>query len=644
MIYYSIELVSAFLFFAVLILVYNLRTVIESYHKESFSYITTGLTIIALSSIAAVLEQQNVFINIPFLNEAMFFQLLYWIGMITGMTLLLSGVSNWLPVYRKHLKFNSQELIKLEIFKKIEQLIRFESRNNIILLQALELINKHYNFTESSCFLFSQKEKKMNLLGAVVSDSNSDTRSNFIHFHNTAIADSIENKSIKLIYITESHYSAPDLILPMEVNGKLLGALCFYNDQIFDAQCITNLKLVIDILTQKLHQTSKDLQHKALTNQAAWNNKIDSSVDTAKTLKENINPLKKLLQSEFPVDYLSVSFAHQGKNPKLTVSENNQVLENLSNSCNNKNELECYVLNMNLPVVIDNLDIETDFIVDLVALQNDMKSIAACPITNSRGQIGVIVVGSKKYKAFSKLSLQYIKLMNSKLERLIENSLQKMQENREFSRRNSLKVLRNSAMSIAQSSVIYKNVADFLVKELKASFVRVSLFDQDKRFLNSQVVSTVHEFSFITPYDATMMLSLMPNHQEVLQQRKTVTVLEPTSTNDELSMEQRQIFGDVLSQYIITPVYHDSLIVGVITIGHTSDEIKIGERDICLVEDAASILTIHMYMNKQKISIRKMQKQLHNKRLSDIKEQQQKQNIKSSERISNILQNEFIGN
>ena len=70
-----------------------------------------------------------------------------------------------------------------------------------------------------------------------------------------------------------------------------------------------------------------------------------------KTLKENMSALKNLLLSEFNVDYLSITYTYQGKHPKLTVGENNQVFEDLTSLLTQKNELEQYVLEKNSQVL-----------------------------------------------------------------------------------------------------------------------------------------------------------------------------------------------------------------------------------------------------------------------------------------------------
>ena len=641
---YTIEFISSVFFFAGLIVVYNLRDIISNDNKTSFHNITAGLITLSLCSIVSVFEQQQLFTRVPFLNIPIFFQLLYWIGMITGLTMLLNGVSNWLPVYRKHLKYNINELNKSELFKQIEQLIRFENRNHVILLQALEMINKQYNFTESGCHLFSQQEKKMIFLGAADKENNTEIKSQKIHFYNSAIVDSIQNNNIKLVYITESFNSIPDLLLPMEVNNKLLGAFSFYAELPIDEQSVTSLKLIIDILSDKLYRDSKDIQNESNKRREEWLDNINDSIDNTKTLKENISRVKQLLQSEIGIDYLSISYIHQGKKHNLKISDNNQVLESLMDSYSEQNEIEQYVLNTNLPVVINNLDIETDFIVDLVALQNDMKSMAACPISNSHEQVGVIVVGSKKYQNFSKNSLQYVSILNNNLERLITNSQYKLLEKSESLRRSTLNKLLFDTTTNMSSAQLYKKVSDFIAKELNASMVRISLFGQDKRFLTSQVLSAAEKSPITTSEDATMMLSLMPNHQKVLQLRKTISVLADETATKESKMEQRQIFGNDLSHYMVTPLFNGRMIYGVITVGYTSDKCVVTPNDVLIVEDAAAILTIQNKINRQAIKIKNMQTQLQPKKVQKIKEHFQKQNIKSSRRITNLRQEELIGN
>ncbi len=627
---YTFEFVSVILFFAGLIIIYNLRSIIESDNKQSYRYMAVGLSVLSLSSLASVIVQQTISAQFMLQHNSIFIQVMYWIGMITGFTLLMSGVSSWLPVYRKKLKYNRLEINKLELFKKIEQLIRFENRNNVILFQAIELMLKQYSFNEVGCFLYSQKNKKMTFLGAADNKDNSSFNSQKIQFDNESILKSLQEKNLELVYNSTAQKHSPDLLLPMVIDDKLLGLFCFYSDDEIEKQSVSNLQLILEILSTKLIEDAAAIKNDSMLCQMKWQQKVNESIGSTKTVKESILLCKTLLQDMLAVEFLTITFPLQGKFCKHTVAENNLVLENLNYEFSNKYELEQYVLQNNIPVIIDNLDIETDFIVDIHALKSDMKSIIAFPISQENGQVGVVVGASKQYDAFTNVSLQYFKSMHPLFERLILNSIRYRQDKSDYTRRASLKKLLQSFVSKTSSQVVYKKISDHLTTELQAKIVRISLFDSDNRFLNSQVMSTSANDTFVTPDDATMMLDLMPNHRKVLMTRETVHADTHNSEVTELQLELRQIYGDKLTNITIVPFYFESKIVGVITVGKSDESSVMTAGEIRYVEDIASMLTIHSHINQQSAQLQSLKKHLQQNRNLDKSRLDPLHNLKSS--------------
>ena len=87
---------------AALVLVARFRKLLRAEHRQSYDYIGAGLVILTLISLARMYYNLGVFGSLSFVSDPLFFRLITWIGIITGMTLTVSGVADWLPLSREY--------------------------------------------------------------------------------------------------------------------------------------------------------------------------------------------------------------------------------------------------------------------------------------------------------------------------------------------------------------------------------------------------------------------------------------------------------------------------------------------------------------------------------------------------------------
>ena len=600
-----IEIFSSILFFMGLLAVYNLREIFIKYNKHSFIQISLGLATLSFSSSFAQIFVNNLASEIAQFVNPLFFQMIYWIGIISGIALLVNGTSVWLPIYKKEKIIEQNNYKKIEIFKKIEQLIRFENRNNIILLQTLELILNQYNFEEVGCYLYSQHEKQFRYIGAATSSTEESIKSDKINFAYSNLEISLEDENYNAIVKSESTSNIPQLVLPIVTHNKLLGLVCIYAQNEIDNASIINLKLILEIISTKMYNDSLAIQHKSEIAKRNWTQKVDQTLDTSLDIIENMRRCKILLQEKLPVDFMSVSFSYNNKNPKYLIAHNNQVLEDLTNVFTESSELENYVVQTNIPVVISNLETETYFQADMIALQNDIKSIAALPIILPNKDKAVFVVGSNEYNAFSNYDIDLLDLVNDRFGIIIINKLNQLKENSDYFRQQHLDKILNRALTSNIARNFYQEITDFLTNELGIAFVRISTFDTDKRFLNSQALTVVNQVTQVTPSDATLMLALMPSHRRVIQTRNRVVTTQTKENQNEFFLEQRQVYGEGIASLVITPFFSEGMMCGVITGGIESESQKLSQSQIKLIDDTIRVLnTFSLYMSRIQEQIR----------------------------------------
>ena len=100
------DFAGAVVFLLALIAVSRFSRYITAQDREAYNHVVTGLVILAIISLSKIYSDAGLFSRAPFVSEPLFFQLLFWIGIITGLAFLISGVTNWVPLSRSYRKYN----------------------------------------------------------------------------------------------------------------------------------------------------------------------------------------------------------------------------------------------------------------------------------------------------------------------------------------------------------------------------------------------------------------------------------------------------------------------------------------------------------------------------------------------------------
>jgi hypothetical protein len=146
--------------------------------------------------------------------------------------------------------------------------------------------------------------------------------------------------------------------------------------------------------------------------------------------------------------------------------------------------------------------------------------------------------------------------------------------------------------------------ARLLIDEVKADAVRISTIDRSGAFMESQTLELRHSVDGMIPVNdtlptggmipdnGTMVLSLMPRHEEVIRtartiQARTVDAIAPMS-----EMEINQVFGASFRVACLVPISKDNKVIGIISLGATPQSSRYKEQDILFSASVAEILAM----------------------------------------------------
>ena len=219
----AIDLVVSLFFLCALILVARSRKRLTSEGTESYRYISSGLVILTLMVVSRLYSTIGAFHPIPLLNDPVFYRLIFWIGIITGLTMLVSGISSWLPLSQTHRKLDRERLRGLDFVKRVEQLAGIERRSPVVLSKELQYMVEHFGLRDGAVYIYSRRRQKPVFLSSSGSARMSEADLEKISF-DVNLADNLSNKDLSggngIVTEVPSGITRPDLSLPVVAGGK----------------------------------------------------------------------------------------------------------------------------------------------------------------------------------------------------------------------------------------------------------------------------------------------------------------------------------------------------------------------------------------------------------------------------------------
>ncbi|MBU0984472.1 MAG: hypothetical protein KKA42_11415, partial [candidate division Zixibacteria bacterium] len=157
----TVNWAASLFFLLALVMVFRFRKQISAESVATYNEIGGGLVILALVMLGRVYGDLGVFSSVPFLSDPVFYDLISWIGIITGSLLVVTGVSNWLPLARHHRKFNEARIRRLELLRRVEQLVRVETRLDQILTTTADYLVTYFDFADVAVAKYSVNRRRL---------------------------------------------------------------------------------------------------------------------------------------------------------------------------------------------------------------------------------------------------------------------------------------------------------------------------------------------------------------------------------------------------------------------------------------------------------------------------------------------------
>ncbi|UCC44675.1 MAG: hypothetical protein JSU65_01735, partial [Candidatus Zixiibacteriota bacterium] len=548
----TIDWFFAFLLLAALFLIIRFRRHLRTGGTTSYNQIITGIAILAVTQMARVYYNAGLWRDVAFISEPLFYQLITWIAVITGCTLLLSGISVWLPIAREHRKHSRQKVLRLEFLKKVEQLVSLDTRLDPILSTTLEYMREHYGFRAGAVMKYSRRQRR---LSHVSTTGNLNLRPanmfqlSFSEDGWQKYLDGTPAQSAGIIRGLQTLGGHPGVILPIAIENA---PACFFVlwkglDTELTHEDELNLKTAVDVIARKIESDRLRIQAQVLQHKERWQQKARECVKSVSDLREGLNAIVGHVRQLLRFDLISLVAADSQTDRVLRMSAgwDGALLIEQNVERPRENTITGSLLKETGVVSVLDINGRNDTQLDHFLATYRPKTVSAHSKCGPRVSIA-LVIASGKPQAWSQDQVKTVGGISAALTPLIqieENRLVRLDYQRRLDRiRGFLNVVNASFDFKASCQYASRMLAD----ELEADLVRISELDASGRFLESRALEMSRPIVGMVPDDGAMILSVMPQHDTVRKTGRTVVVGRDRSSPSLAGVEGRQMFGSAI--------------------------------------------------------------------------------------------------
>ena len=233
------------------------RRRLRALDRGAYRHFSAGLVLMTIATLLRIYSSAGLLDLIPFLAEPLFNQLLTWVFVITGMTLIISGLAGWLPIARR-LQVNDQErLARLEIFRHIEQLASIEPRVEPFMQAVLRHLVRDLGFSGGLVFTCTASGDRVRILDQQGLPHSVDT----LTLRRGGSSGVRIVDSLSMCNLPDA-VGAPSFVLPVSVAGAVRAAFVLYSDddRAISHEAALDLRLAADIISRRIADSTRVLQ------------------------------------------------------------------------------------------------------------------------------------------------------------------------------------------------------------------------------------------------------------------------------------------------------------------------------------------------------------------------------------------------
>ncbi|HKK20882.1 MAG TPA: hypothetical protein VJ983_05360 [candidate division Zixibacteria bacterium] len=565
-------------------------------HGEGYRNIAAGLVILNFASLLRIYYEQAMLASVPFLAEPLFFRLTYWTFVLTGATLLVSGMSSWLPIARKSRQFNFERVQRLELLKQLRQLVRVESRIPVVLEKSLAHMISDYQLQCGQVYAISQTTGAVKL---IASECPSEDEDHPMPVLAGAIRSTLSNGDLKHVTpgsLTDGDSTSPSELVPVTVGTKpsALFVLWTTADEQLHDEDKTILKLAADIIADQVELERTGARRAFDTELQRERESLKRAVARDSDIKSTMTTLAGHLRRaiDFDIMQLAVEFA-DGGTERLTLGENLAVLSEKNVTMNDVGSvLDCLPKGVNVSAI--DVTSRQELTDSQILRAGDIRTLVVISTKESAGSSqGTILLGLNDSLRLSPKQSAYLNMFSEVLtERLSREDLSR-QIVAAQARSEKFESLVRASADDRSTGEFLGAVAAFIGRELKADAVRIVTRDADKAFVTSQALCLNRSAEPVIPGNGSLILSLMPGLSAVLETGRSTAIDQNDPERMITEVEASQIFVSGMTFGLMVPIQLSRRTVGAVLVAADNRE-AISTESLRFVETVTAVLGMRL--------------------------------------------------
>ncbi len=565
-------------------------------HGEGYRNIAAGLVILNFASLLRIYYEQAMLVSIPFLAEPLFFRLTYWTFVLTGATLLVSGMSSWLPIARKSRQFNFERVQRLELLKQLRQLVRVESRIPVVLEKSLAHMISDYQLQCGQVYAISQTTGAVRLIASERPIDAEDCRMPVL---DDAIQSTLANGDLKHVApgsLTDGDSTPPSELIPVSVGTKpsALFVLWTKADEQLQDEDRTILKLAADIIADQIalerSEARRAFDAELLRERESLGKAVAGDSDIKSAMTTFAENLRRIV--DFGIMQLVVEFA-DGGTERHTLGDNLALLSEKNVSLNDVASVtNCLPKGVNVSAI--DVTSRKELTGCQILRAGDIRTLVVISTEESAGSSrGTILLGRDDLLRLSPKQSAYLGMFSEVLtDRLSREDLSRQIEAAR-ARSEKFEGLVRASADDRPTVEFLGTVAAFIGRELKADAVRIVTKDADEGFVTSRALCLTQSAEPVIPDNGSLILSLMPGLSAVLETGRSMAIDQNDPERMITAVEASQIFVAEMTFGLLVPIQLNRRTVGAVLVAAANRE-AISAESLRFVETVTATLGMRL--------------------------------------------------
>jgi GAF domain-containing protein len=605
----------ALFFVFALILVLKSKKHIWGDSTEAYTNISGGLAILAVATLTRVYHDLGMFGRVPFLSEDMFFEIAAWIGTITGAAFLVSGVSNWLPLARQNRRYNKQRIVRLELLRKVEQLVGVETRLDTILSTTLQYMVEHFSFAYGAVCKYSNRHHRLSFTSATDTfpgDGRELERLRLDKGRLDMLAEGALDNPSALFAERPRRLKRPTCVLPIIVGSRPAGFFLLWSEgrAEYDSDDNQTLRLAVDVIARKVENDRVRLEHEATERRRTWEMDMRLALDGTRTLRENLSAVMKIAPMGMPVHYSSLTVLNPGHRTarRFAVGPTGQMLEETGLAVPDLGMLTGPAYQAQHRIIRNDLIAETQPAPRDLVVGDEVGSLAAIPIVRKGVVAAVLTVAARQREAYVDGNLQRLEILVETVGAALDADKTSQMETTVSNRLTRLNEFAATLLKLQSPDEVFRETAQLVARETQADMVRISTLEDNGAFLKSQALVSTGAMTEVVPPQGAMIVSLMPVHEQVLTQRKRLSAGAGAGRRPLVTIEAKQAFAEGVMSLVVQPAMSGGQMMAVISIGSMRPDFD-PDADIAtrsFLESVATMLALVLERRREEAMVEPM--------------------------------------